>query len=405
MKLTNGLRKVILALIVVIIASTCAYGSSLGPQTESSDYKIDLTPRHSLQADELFTSEHLMENQSLRLEGFTAYDIADPQLREACICSLDEYENQLRRNAVLVASLEELLIEEWPNLDEEERFHLTASLEDLLRRQSARLDRFQSYLKRFYCLLTPSNKKKFLDSYEDLLKRQANLLLGFEDLLHLQQTIGQNSMIGFLESFEDLIRRQAKLLESFEDMLKVNCHVLKIHKYVNKCGIGPGQEVIYNYVVSNTGNYTVEGIRIIDDQLGIVARGFILGPYESRTFSKPTVLDVRCGTTVCNQARVFGVDPNGFTVSSLSNRLCIRIPCGARNQDSIDLGKQRSLAFSSDPARASNSVEIKKNQNINCSSNIDSQNEIKIKTGDQFAGAFRNAVAKNRIKIIENQAT
>lgn len=406
MKLVDGSGAAILAIIAVIVSmSTCALGADRGILSGQPDYSIDPTPEPSIQVDNLYSQEALLRNQSHQLESLRACDVTDQESRKCCIRLLDEYESQLRYQSELLASFEDLLIDEWPNLSEEQHITLTARLEDLLRRQETLLNEFQSCLKKFYCLLPPSSKKKFLNSYEDLLKREANLLLGFEDLLHLQQTISHPSMIAFLESFEDLIRRQAMLLDSFEDFLKVNCNILKIHKSVDKCGFRPGQKVTYNYVISNTVNFTIVDVKIVDDHLGRVIEGITLGPYETKTFSKSTILDedAPCGTKICNRARVFGVDPKGFTVSSLSNTVCIRLICESVNYDSVNLGDQRSLAFSSDWAKADNSIEIRKNQKINCSMNFESRNTEKIKVGNQFAAAFQSGRAKNSIKIIEGQ--
>ncbi len=405
MKLTDGLKAAMLVTIVVLVSmSTCALGDE-GTSPGQSYYRIDSAPKPSMQVDDLYSQVVLLMNRSHQLESLGACDVTDQDSRERCTEFLDDYESQLRHQAELLDSFEDLLINEWPNLSEEQRISLTASLEDLLRREAILLNEFQSCLKKFYCLLPPSSKKKFLNSYEDLLKREANLLLGFEDILHLQQTIRHSSMIAFLESFEDLIRRQAMLLDSFEDFLKVNCNILKIHKSVDKCGFRPGQKATYNYVISNTDNFTIVDIKIVDDHLGKVIEGITLGPYETKTFSKSTILDedVPGGTKICNRARVFGVDPKGFTVSSLSNMVCIRLICEAVNYDSVNLGDQRSLALSSDLAKADNFIEIEKDQKTNCAKNVDSRNAEKIKVGNQFAAAFQSGRAKNSIKIIEGQ--
>lgn len=367
---------------------------------------LSWTPAATAQNEsfDIFALGEEIDRQCMQLENKDICDVTDPNSLPRCIRFLDDYETQLRDQALLLDSFEELIFEQWPSLSEEERIELTASLEDLLRRQSNLLFRFQLYMKRLWCLLDAKDKKKFIDSYEDLLKRQSGLLLGFEDLLHWQQQIRDSKMFDFLSSFEDLIRRQAILLDTFSDFLSVNCHALKISKTIQpSCAcVRPGQQVTYYYTISNTENYTVKCIKIIDDRLGVIAEGITLGPYESRSFSKQIVIDEPVGTVICNQARVYGIDPKGFTISAQSKRICIRVMSAAANIDSITTGRQRSLAFSTDPASASNSIEIKKNQKRNCLSNLDSASREMIKIADQSAAAFNNAKASNSIKMMSD---
>jgi hypothetical protein len=93
------------------------------------------------------------------------------------------------------------------------------SLEDLLRSQSDLLTSFEYLLHR-----TPTNineKTDFLNSFEDLLRRQANLLIQFEDFLKVDwEEMSIEEQEKFLESFGDLIKRESVLVSSFEAL----CH-------------------------------------------------------------------------------------------------------------------------------------------------------------------------------------
>jgi hypothetical protein len=95
------------------------------------------------------------------------------------------------------------------------------SLQDLLGKQSDLLTSFDYLLHK-----TPTaidEKVEFLNSFEDLLRRQANLLKGFEDLLHLnwdRMEIEQQER--FLANFENLIRKETILVSSFEALCEKN---------------------------------------------------------------------------------------------------------------------------------------------------------------------------------------
>jgi len=398
------LRQGLHAVMILILVSLPALGEETARGYAEEDCTKVAVNSSPDQSEDLVSLEAEIDRQCQLLEEKQICDITDPNSLPYCIKFLDDYETQLRDQALMLESFEELIAEQWPNLSDQERIDLTVSLEDLLRRQSILLFRFQSYMKILWCLLDQEDKKKFLDSFEDLLKRQSKLLLGFEDLLHRQQMIEGPIMADFLSSFEDLIRRQAVSLDKFSDFFKVNCHALEIRKSVQPpCAcVRPGQQVTYHYTITNNANYTIKCIKIIDDHLGVIAEGLTLRPHEIKSFSKSTVIDEPVGYTVCNQARVYGIDPKGFTIFSQSSRICVRVSAAAANADSITTGRQKSLALASDPASASNSIEIKKNQKSKCLQERDTADRERIRIADQFAGAFNNAKASNSIKIHSN---
>jgi len=382
-------------------------GSLFEIQSETlSDTLPEALPYHMLKEDirELYSREILLVNQSRQIDLNDTVFFADRQWIEPHISSLGAYESLLRDRAIRLAQFELRLKEIWPELGLEERVDITENLEGLLRRQSILLYDFQSQLKKKYCLFPIREKKKFLNSFQDLLDRNAALLLGFEGFLHYLQDAPEEDKIEFLASFEDLIRRQAVLLDIYEDLLKVNCELLKIYKYVDGCECyRSGQNVTYTYVIKNTCNCSIVGIRIVDNRLGIIIEGISLGPYETKSFSKSTVLKYPPRTEVCNTAQAWGIDPNGFTIMSESNEVCIQMCAPAKNQESLELGNQKALAIASDPATAENNILIKKNQISKCCPNKDYVNQMAIRVGDQLAASYRSSKGANNIKIVSNQ--
>jgi hypothetical protein len=405
MNLTQSLRVGIIAgLIMIAFCISCS-----GIESEDAGHlQVEFSPNYSLDANmgELYSSEIPLTNLSLQLESLETDIFNDPRSTSDWVRCLGDYESRLRERAVRLAHIEAQLREEWPELNDDERIKKTRILEDLLRRQAVHLYDFQYHLKKRYCHLTFSDQMEFLHSFEDLLDRESLLLEGFEGFLHQLQNVQDQYQIEFLASFEDLIRRQAILLDIYEDLLKTRCNELRLYKYVVRCGeFRCGQNITYNYVLSNICNCTFEGVRIIDDRLGVVVEGVSLRPYEKKVFSKSTILNYTSGTTVCNTASAIGVDSDGFTIFSPSNEVCITIaePLLNHNLDLINLGSQKTIAFASNSAIAENSILIKKNQDGRSSSNNDTVNRDAIRVGDQLAGAHQNSKASNSIKIVSNQ--
>jgi len=394
MNLIQSLRVVIIASLMLITSCICCLGSM---PDGFDQFHIGFLPDSSLESD-------LRELYSHQLESGEIIAFLEMESTSNYSKSLSDYEGRLRDRAIKLAHIEAKMKEVWPELNVEERIDLTGCLEDLLRHQAVLLSDFQSYLKKVYCLLPVQDKRKFLNSFVDLLDREATLLMGFEDFLHHLQNAPEEDQIEFLASFEDLIRRQAILLEIYEDLLKVNCNILKIYKYVDRCGCHrSGQNITYTYVIKNTGNCTIEGIKIADSRMGVIIEGVSLGPYETKSFNKSTVLNSPHGPTVCNTARAWGIDPNNFTIMSESNEVCIRMCTPTINQESLELGNQKALAIATDPATAENNIVIKKNQNGKCCENENSANQMAIRVGDQVAAAYRSSKGGNNIKIVSNQ--
>ena len=95
------------------------------------------------------------------------------------------------------------------------------SFEDLLKSQEELLFSFENLLNRTWDELSTAEQLEFLESFEDLLKSQEDLLKSFEELLIMRwDELSREDRISFLRSFEDLLKSQEKLLFSFEDLLK-----------------------------------------------------------------------------------------------------------------------------------------------------------------------------------------
>ena len=388
-----------------LIASLSRSPSEI-PSESLSDALPETLPYPMLMEDirELYSSEILLVNQSRQIDLNDTVSFADRQSIEQCICALSAYESLLRERAIRLAQFEIRLKKIWPELSMKEQVDITEGLEEMLRLQAIFIYDFQSQLKKKFCLFPIRDRKKFLNSFGDLLDREADLLLGFEGFLHHLQNAPEEDKIEFLASFEDLIRRQAILLSSYNSFLKVNCNILKIYKYVDGCGCYRScQNVTYTYVVKNTCNCSVEGIRVVDSRLGIIIEGISLGPHEKKSFSKSTVLNYPSGTTVCNTAQAWGNFSNNFIIMSESNEVCIQMCAPAKNQESLELGNQKALAIASDLAAAENNIVIEKNQNGKCCPNKDSANQMAIRVGDQLAASYRSSKGANNIKIVSNQ--
>ena len=380
-----------------LIDTTSGNASEIQP--EALPYSLLIS-----EIDELNSSLILLENQSRQIDLNSTIKFADQQCIEECICSLSAYENMIRDRAVFLEKFEIRLKNSWQNLNKVQRIYITKCLEKMLRSQSMLIYDFQSQLKKKFCSFPIRSRNKFLDSQRDLLERQANLLLGFEGLLHNLQDIEDYQKVEFLASFEDLIRRQAILLDIYEAFLKVKCDILKINKHVSGCGYyRPCENATYVYEVINTCNCTVEGIRIVDDKLGIIADDISLGPHEKKHFSKTAPLNFSSGKTACNIAQVWGNISNNFIVMSQSNEVCVKIVSPTVTNDSLKLGNQKAIAIATDPAKAENNIAIVKNQLGKFSPHKNSAYNMTIGIGDQLAAAYRNSKGANNIHIVSNQ--
>jgi hypothetical protein len=246
---------------------------------------------------------------------------------------LDSFDDLADREQQGLASFEDLVSYNWSTLSEAEKISLTQSFEDLIRREATILSSNEDLLKRGFCSLDTTQKQELLDRFEARLKYEVVLYTKFEDWLHFQQMIEgtqKQTWIGFLDSYEDLIRRQANLLSSFETLLKIRCdgRYLILTKSILSQN---GNNVIYRYHI--IANNQTSNITITDYTLGVV-KTYRLVPagFDEAFNSAPVTLSCgdcnNCTCNVCNFATVCGevVTPNGnFTTCSVSNQYCATV--------------------------------------------------------------------------------
>jgi len=261
---------------------------------------------------------------------------------------LDSFDDLARREQDGIYSFEDLVSQQWTDICFLQQIELTKSFEDLLRREAIILSSNEDLLKRGFCKLNPGQKKELLDRFEARLKSEVVLLKKFEDWLHYQQMIEENSRLydtwmAFLSSFEDLIRRQSNLLDSFETLMKIDCtdKYINVTKSANPLviDVAAGDQVSYTYIVENMNRtYSIKDIVVKDSLRGDVGTIALLAPVASQTLTLkigPSCGDCNnCQCKVCNFATACGevITVNGnFTVCDISNEVCVVVedydPC------------------------------------------------------------------------------
>ena len=154
------------------------------------------------------------------------------------------------------------------------------SFEDLLRRQTSLYSGFESLLKSQWYQLDCEQQRIFLDSFEDLLHREVKLYARFNSSIEqVWESLPRAEKVKLLDSFEDLLRRQADLFKSFEELYMMTQGGLTVEKAVNRsCICRTGDTVKYSYVVKNWYNQTIRNVSIVDDHLGVIAQNNHIGP-------------------------------------------------------------------------------------------------------------------------------
>jgi hypothetical protein len=248
---------------------------------------------------------------------------------------LDSFDDLSDRQQRGLYSFEDLVSSSWSELNVKQKIKLTDSYEDLLRRQAAVITSNEDLLKRDFCILGAENKKRLLDRFEERVKFEVVLLRKFEDWLRYQQMIEDteyDSWIAFLSSFEDLIRRQSNLLDSFETLMKIDCNdkYINVTKSADSLHVQAGNPVTYTYTVTATNSdYDVEDIIVKDSIWGKVGTIALLKGGTSQQITVTKTLSCsdcnNCTCKVCNFVTACGeaITPNGnFTVCDVSNDLC-----------------------------------------------------------------------------------
>jgi uncharacterized repeat protein (TIGR01451 family) len=166
-------------------------------------------PADSAATYEFVTSfEQLLREQSkiesslvdlLNNHEATGWASTDPVIQNEL---LNRFETNLRKEAFLLSSFEfaikQSITKYWSDTAIYDahtltiRQELSASFEDLLKRQVTMLKEFEN-LEKNLVTTDPVVKTKFLASFEDLLRLQANLLLSFEDVVKLAFPTGDNT--------------------------------------------------------------------------------------------------------------------------------------------------------------------------------------------------------------------
>jgi uncharacterized repeat protein (TIGR01451 family) len=310
---------------------------------------------------------------------------------------LASLEDLLRGEAQLLSSFDILLNK--TNRTTNETVSFLNSFEDLLRRQTVLYDGFESVLKSQWYRLDCDEQKKFLASLEDLLHRETILYANFNDLN--QESWGdlpQEEQVKLLASFEDLLRRQTNLQKGYEDLLKMNYGGLTLEKSADKSVILCGDTVTYRYTVKNWYKEPIKNLTIIDDQLGEIVDKIELRAGEEKTFTKSVVLT---GST-CNRAKACAEGPCGDFICDESNTVCVKLIINKGvNEDNLIVGSQYTLSAGSDPT-ASNTIVVKKNQMLSGGKRFNQSNNDNIQIGDQRANGVTGH-SNNVIKIVANQ--
>jgi|GEM_PF-132850 len=251
----------------------------------------------------------------------TGFAGASPDGEEENYDPVASLEDLLRSQSELIMSFDYLL--HMTPMNTSAKVMFLESFEDLLRRQAILNSGFEDILKEEWEWLCPEEQEEFLESFADLLKRELILLASFEG--HLDEgwsVFTPEEQSRLLGSYEDLLRRQADLHLSYEELLKMKNGGLTIVKLVDREVVDRGQTVTYSYVVKNWCRKTVCNVVIIDDKLGTVASGITLGPRETKTITKSVTIT----ESVCNSARAMGEDPESNIISDESNTVCVIVP-------------------------------------------------------------------------------
>jgi hypothetical protein len=157
--------------------------------------------------------------------------------------------------------------------------------------------------------------------------------------------------MAFLASFEDLIRRQSNLLESFEMLMKIDCNktYLNVTKSADPLDV-QGNTVNYTYTITSTeSGFDIKDIVIEDSLWGEVGTIALLEGGASQEITVIKSLSCadcdNCQCRVCNFATACGevITANGnFTVCDVSNEVCIAVedydPC-TRSGGTVEIKK------------------------------------------------------------------
>jgi PKD repeat protein len=236
-----------------------------------------------------------------------------------------------------IYSYEDLVSYRWQELTPQQKINLTDSFETLLRQSEIILSCEENLLKRDWCKLNQSERQHLLDKFEADLHHLQMLLSKFEDWLDHQQTTEdcyKKWWLKLLASFEDLIRRESDLLESFEMLLKVDCkgEYIEVTKSAQPLEVNEGAPVEYNYTIAAKSTHYIKNVSVKDSLWGEVGTVALLEPGVPQNLTVVRPLNCTdcnsCRCKVCNFAMVCGevITANAnFTVCDIGDDLCVRV--------------------------------------------------------------------------------
>ena len=283
--------------------------------------------------DSITSYEDLLRNQTYLIESFENLLKNTTLNSSMSYIFLDSFDDLAKRQQLGLYSFEDVVSFEWSTLTDAQIIELTKSFEDLLRRQAVILTSNEDLLKRGFCEL--DQKQELLDRFEARLKEEVVLLKKFEDWLHYQQMLegtDYETWMAFLASFEDLIRRQSNLLDSFEMLMKIDCtsEYINVTKSAQPLDVDAGATVTYTYTITAKSTYPIQNVVVKDSLWGEVGTIALLvkDTPQILTVTKPLgCVDCNnCMCKVCNFATVCGevITVNGnFTVCDVSNLVCV----------------------------------------------------------------------------------
>lgn len=179
--------------------------------------------------------EDLLKHHAERIQSFEDLLKSIPP-EERTFEQLQSFENLLVEQEGLLEDFEELIMMElpspwilpppgWEGLHESEFIILLDSFEDLLHKQCELINSFEDLLYESEKNFDIEKFSELLSSQESLTESQEKLLESFDMLLGYVfddlYDLDIDQKIYFLTSFEDLLKSQYELIKSFEDLLKI----------------------------------------------------------------------------------------------------------------------------------------------------------------------------------------
>jgi len=216
-------------LILAVIATMGMMGAS------ASYCPAGLATYDKVNATESF--EDLLKNQTVLLQDFEDF-LKDSRFNftgTENVTFLASFEELLRNQTTLHESFSDLLGNEtqWDFSDPDDQVMFLTSFGELLMNETSLFESFEGLLIDTWCDADFKNETgpcgynarwEFKYSYEDLLKRQVNLLKDYVYLLdNMDSAVDSADRQDLLSTLETLLKEQSNRLSGFETILKINC--------------------------------------------------------------------------------------------------------------------------------------------------------------------------------------